>query len=1146
MQHVVFADDIDIFNAEKPAANSNILFVMDVSVSMDWEVDSDTVPSDPANSRMSILRNALSTLLTDPDMVDINVGLSSYAGDSTVATTSQTAHGISYPIASIDADADTVLDSNPLFDHPGTSYLPATGGVTTRGYLQAISNTWVPYGGTPLVDSLFEAALYFRGEQTNWGRHDPSKIRAAHPSTYVGLLQDITTSTTTYQCNMEACSGTSCNATKTCNTNTQTNYCSTATCGTSCTGPETVRKTCSSSETSCGNGENCSEELIYSATRNCITNSAYLCQSVHPTWYDCKSVSSTSCTTSCPEEIYDEFGSCVNPVEDCNTSQHQQCKEDINRYVCDADRYQCTTEVESCQHEVCGNVTTNTTELTGDAKFVSPIKEECATNAIILLSDGSPSLNFSSTLISNMIGSGYHNNCDTGTDEGRCGVELATFLANEDNSSSVDGDQFVNLYTIGFALGNNPDATDYLKALASAGNGDFSPASTADSLVRAFKDAISGVNKKVRLFSSPTYTINSSSRLSHGNIVYLPVFNRESSPVWSGNLKKFKLNNAGDLLDVDGQKIMDDTGQVRADAKDLWATAIPDHAVKGGGAANMIPDPDDRVVYTDNGKNGSSAALRTLTEKNVSNMQLGLSKTDDESSVLKAKRISLINFIKGKNDDGTTRHHMGDIIHSKPVLVNYDSRVKGGLIFVGTNEGYIHAINDLDGTEAFAYMPSELLKNIKIQYDGVATDHPYGVDSEITVWFDDKNHNGIVEKGDKVILLFGLRRGGKAYYALDVTDPGSPKLKWKITPGTSGFSDLGFSWSKPKLAKVKVKKTDSTLTPVVIFGGGYVDDNGLLSGGITEADDSGTGADVYIVDANDGATIHKKIQVGHAVPADIRIMDIDRNGADDRLYFADTGGNVWRVDLDYGDISDAQTYHFAELGGASTPKRKFFNEPDVAFFRHGAKYINTISIGSGERPQPLDTTNDDRFFVLIDEHPFTIQDPTKADPEITLTNLVAAPLTSVTELNNKKGWHLDLLNPGITAEKVLSNAITFENKIIFTTFGIGTASSVPVDKCDASSSNKARFYVLDLLTGKAVLNLDDVSGVDQSTWTRGDISDTPQIYFGTPKAKNRVDDCATHDCIVPKSIVPPLGNPVAAPSPLQKLPRVYWLDREQN
>ncbi|KAG1694655.1 hypothetical protein GQR58_006656 [Nymphon striatum] len=594
------ADDIDLISAEQIAYDANVLLIMDVSGSMEWGLTSDSIPANPADNRLSTLQTALSALLSDPEMVNINFGLSSFAGDTTVDSYSQTAHGISYPVSPIDADAETILDQNPLFDHPGTSFLPpTTPGQKTRDYLQTISNTWVPYGGTPIVDSLFEAALYFRGLPTNWGKHDPSKIRAAHPSTYVGLLEDSTVSTTAFQCNSLPCSGASCNASKTCSTVTSTNTCNTPTCGDVCTGPSTTTETCPDGVTSCGNGTNCTSQ-VETVTRDCITNSEFLCLLVHPTWYDCNTVTETSCTTTCPDGIVDEFGVCQNPVNQCSDSEHKQCKEDINQYSCDADVYQCTSDVESCQHEVCNNQTTNTTVLSGSAVFVSPIKEECPANGIILLSDGAPTVNLSADLVSDMIGAGYSNSCTAdASDMGRCGEELATYLASEDNNTSISGDQFVNTFTVGLSLQNKPTAEAYLKSLAKAGNGEFINASNPTDLVDAFKLAIEGiVATRARSFSAPTYSINTTNQLSHDNIVYIPMFDRKGV-VWPGNLKKYQIEN-GVLKDADGNAATDSDGTLLKTARDLWSSVASEDAVKSGGAANKIV-PSSRNVFTDDG-----------------------------------------------------------------------------------------------------------------------------------------------------------------------------------------------------------------------------------------------------------------------------------------------------------------------------------------------------------------------------------------------------------------------------------------------------------------------------------------------------------------------------------------------------------------
>jgi len=55
---------------------------------------------------------------------------------------------------------------------------------------------------------------------------------------------------------------------------------------------------------------------------------------------------------------------------------------------------------------------------------------------------------------------------------------------------------------------------------------------------------------------------------------------------------------------------------------------------------------------------------------------------------------------------------------------------------------------------------------------------------------------------DKSVLIFGLRRGGDRYIALDISDPLSPKFMWEISTVTAGYEELGQTWSTPQLGKI--------------------------------------------------------------------------------------------------------------------------------------------------------------------------------------------------------------------------------------------------------------------------------------------------------------------------------------------------------
>lgn len=786
------------------------------------------------------------------------------------------------------------------------------------------------------------------------------------------------------------------------------------------------------------------------------------------------------------------------------------------------------------------------------ATYKSPITE-CTNNGIVLLSDGFPTENNSANLVSNLIGTSYANGCSSGSDDRRCGSELAEFMFKEDGNPDIDGTQNVLIYTVGLSLPDTSPASIFLQEIADKGQGKdpgdgiFINANNRAELVAAFKVAFADLEGKARSFSSPSYSVDTSTLLTHGNFVYVPVFDRGTT-VWPGNLKKYKLER-GILLDALGNPAIDTvSGSLLDTAKDYWATTASTDAITSGGAAKNLPAADSRKIYTDAGISSFPASLTSsslnLANANITPTLLG------NPLITPAYRTELINYIRGKKSNGTSRFHMGDIVHSKPVQLS----IAGGrkIIFIGTNEGYLHAINDSNGREAFAFMPGELLKNIDKQYSNIATDkHIYGVDGPITLWIDESANantstvgNGVLDSadGEKAYLFFGLRRGGKAYYALNVTNPDSPVLEWK--KDNSDFSSLAHTWSQPVVAQLRWKPNDRT-KPVLIFGGGYSDD---ASGN----EIVGTGNAAYIVDASDGSEVWSTVtaeseypgdlKIMNAVPSRIRVLDTDRNGSIDRLYFGDTGANLWRVDLnvaDYSgiaveqhDISKARVHKFAILGGISN--RKFFEEPDVATFTQGGKLVSTIAIGSGDRTNPLDASVDDRFFVLYDKEVLTLAtaSPITASELDTIFPIPSSRLVAT----NFKGWNKDLTS--ISGEKVLSTAVTYQNKVMFTTFG---TTSMTRDSCSTRSENQARLYVLDLISGQ--VDTDTMAAKDE-------ILGTPTIYFeelvaddGTPcdkgncirKAVIRVGKAESFD-------LPPVPAGSAQPD---SLPRVYWIDNQE-
>lgn len=452
--------------------------------------------------------------------------------------------------------------------------------------------------------------------------------------------------------------------------------------------------------------------------------------------------------------------------------------------------------------------------------------------------------------------------------------------------------------------------------------------------------------------------------------------------------------------------------------------------------------------------------------------------------------------------DNPRRWLMGDAIHSKPLAVNYgDSDGEGSgysrdnpdiRLFFGSNDGWFRQIlnttsastNNESGEEVWGFMPLEVMgKQQVLSTNNPATAedfHPYGVDGQPVVLVIDNNSNGNIETAspelDKVYVYFGLRRGGKAYYALDVSDPDAePSLLWKIDNTMSDFSQLGLTFSTPRVAKVRY---ENTAKDVLIFAGGYHggwNDAGSSRIGkdLGDSDDSsGTltgspvGTAIYVVDAVTGDLIWKAEHAGstgkvsasvfghagldHSIPSDVAILDTDQNGITDRVYVGDTGGTVWRIDLtELGkdpdtDGCDADSRNcwtasvLAELSDTNASgDRRFFHAPDVVLARdtvntaetgdpiYAKRRYNGVIIPSGDRAAPKGTVVDNFLYFIKDDINLT-----GADEALTRTtfkhagNIAAKGLTDITPcpVGNESACGFDTFDGKIEA---LSNGWKF-------------------------------------------------------------------------------------------------------------------------
>jgi len=734
--------------------------------------------------------------------------------------------------------------------------------------------------------------------------------------------------------------------------------------------------------------------------------------------------------------------------------------------------------------------------------YVSPISSQCDVNAVILVSDGEPRVRGNDSEIKRFLGKDL-DTCERMTDifadteegkvreaAGRCGPELAERMATKKVHDGIES-SFVRTFTIGFDT--KGPGRKYLEKVALKGKGDFFNADSPEALKNAFDSILSDLLTTSQSFSPLAVDVDRSS-FSHENRLFYSMFEPSAKSSWGGNLKGFFLGENG-LMDINNAEATEVTAGVRQmsrESQSFWSVEADGDRVTAGGANSKLRDAD-RNLYTYTGDASLNPADASFSSRGVN-----LTLTDDHELDSDNDRITdaMLGRIPNRDTvlDWIVEAPMGDPMHSQPVQVKYtdNSGDRRNVMYVMTNQGFLHAFdatqptlpngNSAGGEEIFAFMPQELLKNIPLHYARTdSTNHIYGLDGSLVRWHDDENMDGIVNGSDTVTLVFGMRRGGTHYYAMDVTDPEAPRLLWRLDGGVGELAQMGETWSRPSVISVI---DDGEPVEVLAFGGGY--EAAKLDGTTENTTSKGNG--IFLVD-HSGEVLWKvdgsnTSGMDYAIPSDLATADTDNDGSVDRIYVGDLGGQVWRIDLNDID-SSSSTRLLAELDDVG--HTTFFYPPSVALNSSVNGDFLSVSIGSGNRTNPLRHRTNDRIFMIRDKFvkdrlpdnftAFGVSDLYDATENDINSTVVSEALAAKSGLSTKQGWYIDL---GVS-EKSLSQVVTYDGKILATTFDAGDPDNF--DLCQAAGSN--RFYLMDVTNAAPLDNLD---GVDTGTLTASDRS----------------------------------------------------------
>lgn len=745
--------------------------------------------------------------------------------------------------------------------------------------------------------------------------------------------------------------------------------------------------------------------------------------------------------------------------------------------------------------------------------YLSPTAayDECGGNHIILVTHAESSGESFKPAIDALTG---NTECpgDGNTDAWACSAVLAKYLADGANNSLGIN---IQTHTIAFAP-QKEETVAGLRAVADAGNGEYRKSENALELAKVLSDVINKLTTTDASMAAPGVAVNQLNRFRHLDQLYYALFRPSFDSRWQGNLKRYR-------LDFGTQRIVDEndnpavdltTGFFKEDSNSWWGEfdgidlSDGQNVAMGGARQELL---DGRltprrllIAQSSPAAGGSDTALSApagIAPKLVQTLADVTAAQMGSADTLAADELQLrLDFLLTG---------WGDPLHTEPRLINYgftgtfeeamqDDTKQDNTVFVSTNDGMLHAIEPKTGEELFAFMPGEEALKTEARYLSSLEDSAdappeldpadpqratYGLDGGITVWRRAKNDGS--GEPEHVFLYLSQRRGGNAYYALNVTDRSSPKLMWKIQGGVAPFSKLGQTWSQPTLAQIVL---NGERVPVLIFGGGYSptdhDATGAVSGGDT------VGNAIYIVNAFNGEHIWSVSNTGETVShADMKwaissapsVVDINFDGVIDYIYTADLGGQVFRVDMNAENSGEGnlakRVVTLAKLGtsdaGGISNHRRFHAAPVVALSKRetGEEFLQ-VALGSGYRSHPLNMDTQDFIFMIDDTD--ALQDTsstpvTRADMVDVTTNLSPDPSL----FDGKRGWFIQLEN----GEKVLSSGVVSNGTLFMSSY---LPESAFVNKCQRVVGS-SRLYAMGLLDGAPAVDLDNDGNVDRST-----------------------------------------------------------------
>jgi type IV pilus assembly protein PilY1 len=610
----------------------------------------------------------------------------------------------------------------------------------------------------------------------------------------------------------------------------------------------------------------------------------------------------------------------------------------------------------------------------------------------------------------------------------------------------------IKTFVVGFAVDSDASAVEnaYQSLSVAGGTSPFSPLYANDEvgLQNTLLSFIAQTQRSALSYTGTAPTIPSGS----GDNIYQSSFTIPRYGQWTGKLTKYALNsNTGDVGSSVWEAGEELNGKTAVD-RQIWTSTI-------GIAAGL-----------NNFATASLSALKALMYDDVT------PPTDDEAS-------KLINFVRGqdsydenKNSQTTDQRDwkLGDIYHSEMAIVGPPKAIdtaKAGdtnteeyfklqngyqafidanasrdtIIYVGANDGMLHAFKDSTGEELWGFIPPQVLPKLRLMDSGVehVTIPIYGVDGSPVV-------KDIYYGGQwRTVLMAGLGREGYGYFALDVTNPSSPSFLFAFENDPQNevirhWASNG-TYTQQSYGSVSVdydySQVGEALAPPTIFlvsDGGSQKSVAAIGGGLNNTDDKDYGFAVYLIDIADQGKVWRVIDLPDAAggfnnshPAQVTAVTADTTSAATytprykgaMLYSADMESKVFKIDkANMGSSGLRDSTQYFDAGGNDVNQRASFN-PVTASIDSADKLWIYFGTGNLDRLQLSLSTIQNRIFGIKDTL-FPWFDNSHSTNYSRLKDVTDEGATCPGE--SDKGWYINL-----GRDEKVSSKIELNKQVLF-------------------------------------------------------------------------------------------------------------------